>query len=73
MKTNTTTTTLTTIQLTEKEEQIIHLGLGALAGLFKTMNDNNPFRVKVTVDEIVKLEEKLLLKLMKENKAALVG
>jgi hypothetical protein len=73
MKTNTTTTTLTTIQLTEKEEQIIHLGLGALAGLFKTMNDNNPFRAKVTVNEIVKLEEKLLLKLMKENKAALVG
>ena len=71
MKTNTTTTTLTTIQLTEKEEQIIHLGLGALAGLFKTMNDNNPFRVKVTVDEIVKLEEKLLLKLMEENKAFL--
>ena len=72
MKTNTTTLT-TTIELTEKEEQIIQLGLGALAGLFKTMNDNNPFRVKVTVDEIVKLEEKLLLKLMKENKAALVG
>jgi hypothetical protein len=73
MKTNTTTTLTTTIELTEKEEQIIHLGLGALAGLFKTMNDNNPFRVKVTVDEIVKLEEKLLLKLMEENKAALVG
>jgi hypothetical protein len=39
MKTN--TTTLTTIELTEKEEQIIHLGLGALAGLFKTINDDN--------------------------------
>ena len=74
MKTNTTTTALTTtIELTEKEEQIIHLGLGALAGLFKTINDNNPFHVKVTLDEIVKLEEKLLLKLMEENKAALVG
>ena len=76
MKTNTATIT-TTIELTEKEEQIIHLGLGALAGLFKTMNDDNniknPFHVKVTLDEIVKLEEKLLLKLMKENKAALVG
>jgi hypothetical protein len=73
MKTN--TTTLTTIELTEKEEHIIHLGLGALAALFKTMNDNNniknPFHVKVTLDEIVKLEEKLLLKLMEENKAFL--
>jgi hypothetical protein len=75
MKTNTTTTTTltTAIELTEKEEQIIHLGLGALAGLFKTINENNPFQVKVTLDEIVKLEEKLLLKLMEENKAALVG
>ena len=76
MKTNTTTTLTTTIELTEKEEQIIHLGLGALAGLFKTMNDDNniknPFHVKVTLDEIVKLEEKLLLKLMEENKAFLV-
>ena len=75
MKTNTTTTLTTTIELTEKEEQIIHLGLGALAGLFKTMNDDNniknPFHVKVTLDEIVKLEEKLLLKLMEENKAFL--
>jgi hypothetical protein len=70
MKTNTTTTLTTTIELTEKEEQIIHLGLGALAGLFKTVSDdNNPFHVKVTLDEIVKLEEKLLLKLMEENKA----
>jgi hypothetical protein len=34
MKTNTATIT-TTIELTEKEEQIIHLGLGALAGLLK--------------------------------------
>jgi hypothetical protein len=66
-------TITTTIKLTEKEEQIIHLGLGALAGLFKTINENNPFRVKVTLDEIVKLEEKLLLKLMEENKAALVA
>jgi hypothetical protein len=77
MKTNTITLT-TTIELTEKEEQIIHLGLGALAGLFKTVNDDNnnnknPFHVKVTVDEIVKLEEKLLLKLMDENKVVLLG
>jgi hypothetical protein len=76
MKANTTTLT-TTIELTEKDEQIIDLGLGALAGLFKTINDDNnkrnPFHVKVTLDEIVKLEEKLLLKLMEENKAFLAA
>jgi hypothetical protein len=70
MKKNTTTLT-TTIELTEKEEKIIHLGLGALAGLFETINDNNPFHVKITVDEIDKLEEKLLLKLMEEKAAPL--
>jgi hypothetical protein len=75
MKINATTLT-TTIELTEKEEQIIHLGLSALAGLFKTINDDdndNPFHVKVTLDEIVKLEEKLLVKLMEDNKAALAA
>jgi hypothetical protein len=76
MKTNTTTLT-TNIELTEKEEHIIHLGLGALAALFKTMNDDNnkknPFHAKVTLEEIVKLEEKLLLKLMEENKAFLAA
>ena len=63
--------TTTTIELTEKEEHIIHIGLGALVGLFKTINDNNPFHVKITVDEIEKLEEKLLLKLMDEKSASL--
>jgi hypothetical protein len=55
-------TTTTTIELTEKEEQIIHLGLGALAGLFGRINDDdnnkNRFHVKVTVDEMVKLKKK---------------
>ena len=68
----TTTTLTTTIELTEKEEQIIHLGLGALAGLFETMNDNNnPFHIKITIDEITKLEEKLLRLI--EEKVALVA
>ena len=71
--------TTTTIELTEKEEQIIHLGLGAaLAGLFGSINDDdnnnkNPFHVKITVDEIVKLEEKLLLLKLMEEKAVLVA
>ena len=70
--------TTTTIELTEKEEQIIHLGLGAaLAGLFGSINDDNnnknSFHVKITVDEIVKLEEKLLLLKLMEEKAVLVA
>ena len=78
MKTTTSITTTTGIEITEKDkEQIIHFGLGAaLAGLFGTINDdgnnnNNPFHVKIiiTVDETHKLEEKLI----EEKKATLVA
>ena len=57
MKTTTSITTTTGIEITEKDkEQIIHFGLGAaLAGLFETINDdgnnNNPFHVKIIITE----------------------